>query len=648
MILIQDFLWIKIKNEKFLFVKSHNTWNEVVSDNYIAIVNSNVDSNEGIEILFNKFKGKSYIKIDSFGTTPCFEFDANEINAITTDLGYLFDYLQISPEYSIESLKRYFALGYNAIDNHTLYKNVRFLSPGASIDLDSSKQDVENIDLYGALISDVKPTKIVSSLLSSIKQKFQGVDLNEVVFLMTGGKDSLLGALLVKSAIGDVDSATFGFENSKDNSLAKKRHSIIFKSTSHYSFDISDFKITDLAINSYVKSLFGYGPFSSIYYDEFLFKLSSIGKKYVIFSDHFECTRKVISDTDHFLMSYSTPESVVKKYFSKSFNYSEILGTITNDINFKYKSDPYYEFYFYDRYIRASYYKNVLTRKSGMTKVTLVNDKNFLRLNHSYLREKNDFSYDSLMEYLLLDNKLELYKDELEFNQKPTDASIPIKPLQDLKNITDEFISLLKIYSNSEIMKLFNSENIATDLLGEKVDDKSVWFLLRLFQVLKGKSLFDKKYIVCDIDNTVADQYQRLLGCINSEGQLDISKAYSVEMVAGDKVLPGAVDAINKFKHYGFKIVWLSARKQSLEAVTNEWLKAKGFPVDELIIVEKLADKIPIINSLSPFLVIDDCMYNQHNLEPRLATDFIASLENFKINLHIFKNDWDLIVKKYL
>ena len=207
---------------------------------------------------------------------------------------------------------------------------------------------------------------------------------------------------------------------------------------------------------------------------------------------------------------------------------------------------------------------------------------------------------------------------------------------------------MLRQNEGKKISSLFNFQKLIFDLSNNSTNEEAVWFLLRLFQILKANSIFQEKILVCDIDNTVADQYYRLESCIDVNGKLDQLKAYSSNMVENDRVLPGAVVAIQKFKQCGYKIVWLSARQANLKSTTYSWLIKNCFPVDELIIVDKIKEKISIIERLNPTIVIDDCKYNQHNLDPKLATDFISSLNELNIKLHIFNNDWDFIQNNLL
>jgi hypothetical protein len=158
-----------------------------------------------------------------------------------------------------------------------------------------------------------------------------------------------------------------------------------------------------------------------------------------------------------------------------------------------------------------------------------------------------------------------------------------------------------------------------------------------------------EKILVCDIDNTVGDQIERLKRCIDaSNGKVNIDLAYSPEIVKTDIPLNGAFEGVNAFKRMGFKIVWLSARKENLKEITQNWLLQNGFPLDELILVHKLADKIPIIKSIQPTLVIDDCTYNLQELDPKLATEFISKVNDLGVVLEVFDGDWSQVIAKYL
>lgn len=157
-----------------------------------------------------------------------------------------------------------------------------------------------------------------------------------------------------------------------------------------------------------------------------------------------------------------------------------------------------------------------------------------------------------------------------------------------------------------------------------------------------------QKILICDIDNTVADQMSRLHRYHDREsGKVDIEKAYSAEEILRDQLLDHALEGVQHFSDKGYKIVWLTARKENLAEATEQWLKASGFPVDELILVDRLSDKIAIIREMQPALVIDDCQYNLAALKPLPATDFIREVEEMGVCLEVFKDNWREIREKY-
>ena len=153
--------------------------------------------------------------------------------------------------------------------------------------------------------------------------------------------------------------------------------------------------------------------------------------------------------------------------------------------------------------------------------------------------------------------------------------------------------------------------------------------------------------LVCDIDNTVADQMKSLISLHDkTPDNIYLEKAYSLEEILNYEVLNYSIEGVKLFKNNNYKIIWLTARKKKFEEATRSWLKKNNFPIDELILVDKIANKIDVINQICPDIIIDDCHYNQHNLKPLLSTNFIKAIEkNHK--LIIFNNNWDWIIKNF-
>jgi len=155
------------------------------------------------------------------------------------------------------------------------------------------------------------------------------------------------------------------------------------------------------------------------------------------------------------------------------------------------------------------------------------------------------------------------------------------------------------------------------------------------------------KIFVCDVDNTVSDQYERYNRFYDLSAKKILPDAFSEKEISQDKPISGAAGAIERLSHK-FRIIWLTARPAGQYNMTREWLMKHSFPIDDLILVEKRNDKIPALVRLKPFVYVDDMRYNYENLDPKPTTDFMRSLEENGIPYEIFKNNWDEIADKYL
>lgn len=156
-----------------------------------------------------------------------------------------------------------------------------------------------------------------------------------------------------------------------------------------------------------------------------------------------------------------------------------------------------------------------------------------------------------------------------------------------------------------------------------------------------------KKVLVCDIDNTVTDELKRLRRFLDPKTQKVLPQAYNEQEVFRDEPLPGASQALKRLAER-FRIVWLSTRPASQYKMTFEWLTRNEFPVDDLILVEKRNDKIPVLMSIKPYVYVDDMKYNYGDLEPQPTTDFMKYLDDNGINYEIFDGNWGEIADKYI
>lgn len=159
--------------------------------------------------------------------------------------------------------------------------------------------------------------------------------------------------------------------------------------------------------------------------------------------------------------------------------------------------------------------------------------------------------------------------------------------------------------------------------------------------------IYRMKILICDIDNTVADQMKSLkILNVSASPESYLEKSYSIDEMISYEVLDNALEGIKQFKSNHYKIIWLTARKNKFAKVTKDWLIQNKFPIDDLILVSKISKKIEVIDEIKPDLIIDDCNYNQHNLNPLPATDFISTVKK-NHNLLVFKNNWKWIIENF-
>jgi uncharacterized HAD superfamily protein len=148
--------------------------------------------------------------------------------------------------------------------------------------------------------------------------------------------------------------------------------------------------------------------------------------------------------------------------------------------------------------------------------------------------------------------------------------------------------------------------------------------------------------IVIDIDNTVTDQIARLKENYNADIKIMIAKSTSETALMKDRVFPMAKEVIDEFS-LKYKIIWLSARKKKLYNTTLKWLNKNKLHCDELILVDKLEDKLPILIKLNPLLLIDDLQYDLYSLNPKPASNFRKKLDEAKLTYFVFNSDWNQV-----
>ena len=155
-------------------------------------------------------------------------------------------------------------------------------------------------------------------------------------------------------------------------------------------------------------------------------------------------------------------------------------------------------------------------------------------------------------------------------------------------------------------------------------------------------SKLSKKILYCDIDNTIADQYQKykLLKKKNSSLKIEDTSKFDL------KVLPFS-KSVNSKLSKKFNIFMISARKKKYLKQTKIWLNKNKFKYKKIILVKTHKDKIKYIISKSDQSVfIDDFKYDYENLKPKVMTKLIKSINKKKISFIRFNNNWNKIYKK--
>ena len=154
--------------------------------------------------------------------------------------------------------------------------------------------------------------------------------------------------------------------------------------------------------------------------------------------------------------------------------------------------------------------------------------------------------------------------------------------------------------------------------------------------------------IVCDIDSTVNDHWNRILRCSNS-GVIDEKKAFSAVEVMKDKVLPNALEVNHKaVRLYHCNWVFLTARGwKDAYSITDSWLFKKEFLYHDLIICKNMSSKIEILKNMNCDIYIDDFTSGQERGLSNLTfrKDIKDAIENLGINVLVAKNNWLDILK---
>ena len=159
------------------------------------------------------------------------------------------------------------------------------------------------------------------------------------------------------------------------------------------------------------------------------------------------------------------------------------------------------------------------------------------------------------------------------------------------------------------------------------------------------ENLTDEKTLFCDVDSTVNNHWVR------AKKFYGTPYFHAREVIMQDEPLPGAKEALWRFKQQGYRICYLTARDfPQAYSITYDWLMYHDFPVDEINVVKNSISKVSFLKGRSVDLFIDDLSGSQkeHGSYRVLYEDTISALESAGINFHVFKGDWSVVEREFL
>jgi len=138
-----------------------------------------------------------------------------------------------------------------------------------------------------------------------------------------------------------------------------------------------------------------------------------------------------------------------------------------------------------------------------------------------------------------------------------------------------------------------------------------------------------RRHLFVDIDNVISLSAARVL---RWKGK---AEAYSAREVMQDEVVSDAVAALRELRG-SYLIRMLTARGQYEDCfnVTQNWLIAKGFEYDELIVVPTAESKVAHMTSQT--LLVDDFTLGHENPTPHMNEKFMAELRQKELPFVVF------------
>ena len=437
-----------------------------------------LDSDEKIILIISK--NRISIQNDYFSSYPVYIFEDRNKILISNTIEGLNQFEILNLEISSDLIYTYFTFGYIPFENSTIYKNVTLMPPNSSIDIEKTFILKEKpINIFDHQKEKVYIDKLFNNLNDSAVGKLKDFEFQKSLFCLTSGQDSLLGALLLKKHGFKISTGTYGSsKNAKDIIIAKQRSEKLKLGAKHNEAIFEDFIFEDLIKLSTVTG--GLSTSSNIFLFLFVSAMRKRNYKYFFYCDHYEVFRRSLENVSSSITSSTTPYPVVEKYFKNVKLYKKSVNESLEGLSI-YKFDPYMSFYLFDKYIKATFYKNLIHNAFSTTKITLPLDYKLLRFNNNYIRNTKAYSFKSLSDKLKNDVLQDFEFDE---NKEKVVADFPFHPFALLKHFKNEVFEIISYEAGKELNNFFNLDLILESLESKNHVPKEEWFILRLLNLI--------------------------------------------------------------------------------------------------------------------------------------------------------------------
>ena len=445
----------------------------------------------GYENTYPKTKNGEYIKLklenekivihnDFYSSFPVYIYENKNKIILSNSIEGLRIFEELELQISSKMIYRYFGFGFIPFTSDTVYNNVSLMPPNSKIIINRGlKLSSKTINIFNHKLNIYNVKKVYEELNISFINKTSLFRNENPIFCLTSGLDSLLGSFLLKKNNIKVSTATFGSSNKvKDIIISESRASSLQLGKKHYKSIINDIAFAQFIDLSTITG--GLSTSSNIYFYNFILNLKNKGKYVFYYCDHYEALRRSLKSNPRSIISGTTPNAVINKYFINLNEYNRILKKDLKLIH-RYKFDPYMSYYLFEKYIKTTFYKNLIHNSLGTLKVTLPLDYNFLKVNNNYIRTTGTFSFKAIFNILSEELMLPFNTSE---NKKKTLRDFPFQPKVILKTFKNNFIEIFEKELGKELNVFFDVDKILTSLRCNRYVEKEEWFLLKLINLL--------------------------------------------------------------------------------------------------------------------------------------------------------------------